>query len=108
MLSNDTGERFALDINASVRTLTAHRSAVTGQTSFNGTFSILSMNAPLNVDGNTVTLDIFVDQSSVEVFTHNGSMSMTNLVFPKTIYNTLTVTGTTYDAQFRRLKSIWN
>ena len=108
MLSNDTGERFALDINASVRTLTAHRSAVTGQTSFNGTFSILSMNAPLNVDGNTVTLDIFVDQSSIEVFTHNGSMSMTNLVFPKTIYNTLTVTGTTYDAQFRRLKSIWN
>lgn len=35
-------------------------------------------------------------------------MSMTNLVFPKSIYNSLTVTGATYDAQFRRLKSIWN
>ena len=45
------------------------------------------MQAPLNTKGTTVTLDLFVDQSSVEIFTENGSMSMTNLVFPKSIYN---------------------
>ena len=70
--------------------------------------SVPSVQVPLNTSGNTVTLDLFVDQSSVEIFTQNGSMSMTNLVFPKSIYNSLTVTGATYDAQFRRLKSIWN
>ena len=107
-LSNDADEKFVFDINATARTLTAHRTSATGQTSFNGTFSVPSVQAPLNTSGNTVTLDLFVDQSSVEIFTQNGSMSMTNLVFPKSIYNNLTVTGATYDAQFRRLKSIWN
>ena len=107
-LSNDVGEKYVIDVNASARTMTAHRTSATGQTSFNGTFSVPSMQAPLNTGGNAVTLDLFVDQSSVEVFTLNGSMAMTNLVFPKSIYNSLTVTGAAYDAQFRRLKSIWN
>ena len=107
-LSNSSDEKYVLDVNASARTLTAHRTSVTGQTSFNGTFSVPSMQAPLYVNGNTVTLDLFVDQSSVEVFTQNGSMSMTNLVFPKSIYNRLTITGTTNEAKVRRLKRIWN
>ncbi len=107
-LSSEADEKFVFDINASALTLTVHRTSATGQTSFNGTFSVPSIQAPLNTAGNNVTLDIFVDQSSVEIFTQNGSMSMTNLVFPKSIYNSLTVTGATYEAQYRRLKSIWN
>lgn len=106
-LSNGSDEKFVLDVNATARTITAHRTSATGQTSFNGTFSVPSIQAPLNTDGNSVTLDLFVDQSSVEVFTNNGSMSMTNLVFPKSIYNSLSVTGATYEAQVRSLKSIW-
>ena len=108
ILSNSSNEKFVLDINASARTLTAHRTSATGLTSFNGTFSIPSMQAPLCINGSTVTLDLFIDQSSVEVFTQNGSMSMTNLVFPKSIYNRLAITGTTVEAQVRRLKRIWN
>ena len=106
-LSNGSDEKFVLDVNATARTITAHRTSATGQTSFNGTFSVPSIQAPLNTDGNSVTLDLFVDQSSVEVFTNNGSMSMTNLVFPKSIYNSLSVTGATYEAQVRSLKRIW-
>ena len=106
-LANDAGETFSFDISPSARTLTAHRTAATGKTSFNGTFSIPSMNAPLCVTGNEVTLDIFVDQSSVELFTQQGTMAMTNLVFPQTIYNRLSVSGATYTAQARRLNSIW-
>lgn len=106
-LSNSSDEKFAVDINATARTLTAHRTSATGQTSFNGTFSIPSMQAPLNTVGDHVTLDFFVDQSSVEIFTQNGSMSMTNLIFPKSIYNSLNVTGATYEAKIRGLKSIW-
>ncbi|MBO4658151.1 MAG: glycoside hydrolase family 32 protein [Prevotella sp.] len=107
-LSNSSGEKYVLDINASSRTLTTHRTSATGMASFNGSFSIPSMQAPLNVNSDNVTLDLFVDQSSVEIFTQNGSMSMTNLVFPKAIYNHLTITGTTVEAQVRRLKRIWN
>ena len=107
-LSNSSDEKYVLDINTSARTLTAHRTSATGQATFNGTFSVPSMQAPLCVNGSTVTLDLFIDQSSVEVFTQNGSMSMTNLVFPKSLYNRLTVTGTAYEAQIRRLQRIWN
>ena len=102
-LSNDADETFSFDISPSAGTLTAHRNAKSGATAFNGTFSIPSMSAPLCVEGNEVTLDIFVDQSSVEIFTQQGTMSMTNLVFPQTIYNSLTVSGATCKAQFRTL-----
>ena len=106
-LSNSSDEKYVLEINASDRTLRARRTSATGQSGFNGTFSVPSIQAPLNTEGDTVTLDIFVDQSSVELFTQNGSMAMTNLVFPKSIYNMLTVTGATHEAKVRKLKSIW-
>ena len=106
-LSNDQGEQFSFDISGSARTLTAHRTGTSGLTSFNGTFSIPSMNAPLCVEGNSVTLDVFVDQSSVEIFTRQGTLSMTNQVFPSSIYNHLTVAGADCEAQFRQLNRIW-
>ena len=106
-LSNEQGEKYVLDVNATARTVAVHRNAQTGRTNFNGTFSIPSIQAPLNTAGNMVTLDLFVDQSSVELFTENGSMSMTNLVFPQSIYNTLTITGADCEAQVRQLKRIW-
>ena len=105
-LSNGSDEKFTIDINAAARTLTAHRTSVTGKTSFNGTFSIPSMQAPLNVTGDAVTLDIFVDQSSVEIFTQEGTMSMTNLVFPQSIYDQFSISGTDCTAKYRPLSSI--
>ena len=106
-LGNSFNEQYVLELTASSRTLTAKRNAATGNTSFNGFFSVPSMRAPLNTTGDEVTLDIFVDQSSVGIFTENGSMAMTNLVFPKEIYNRLTVTGTNFVAQYRELNSIY-
>ena len=107
VLSNSADERYSIDINAAARTLTAHRTASSGKTSFNGSFSIPSMQAPLKAEGNTITLDIYVDQSSVEILTKDGTMSMTNLVFPQTIYDRLSTTGADCDAQVRTLSSIW-
>ena len=106
-LSNEKGEKYVIDINANARTVAAHRNASTGDTKFNGNFSLPSINAPLNVEGNTVTLDLFVDQSSVEMFNQEGTMSMTNLVFPQSIYNHLSVTGAEFKAQVRTLETIW-
>ena len=87
--------------------LTVRRTSATGKTNFNGTFSVPSMRAPLNVSSTTVTLDIYVDQSSVEIFTDGGAMSMTNLVFPQQIYNNLSVSGADFEAQVRPLNRIW-
>ena len=106
-LSNSQDERYVIDINASARTLTAHRTAASGKTSFNGSFSIPSMQAPLNVEGDKVTIDFFVDRSSVEIITKDGTMSMTNLVFPQSIYNQLSVTGADCEMQMRPLSRIW-
>ena len=44
-LSNSFDEKYVLNINAYARTVTAHRTSATGQTSFNGTFSVPSIQA---------------------------------------------------------------
>ena len=107
-LKNKEGQRFVFEINASSKKLIAYRNGSTGKSDFNGNFVIPSLEAPLNVFGHTVTLDFFVDQSSVEILTENGSMSMTNIVFPSSIYNVLSVEGAYFTAQIRQLRSIWN
>lgn len=106
-LSNSKDEKFVIDIRSSDRTLTARRNAATGRVDFNGSFSIPSMQAPLNVEGNTVVVDLFVDQSSVEIVTQDGAMSMTNLVFPTSIYDQLTISNANCSAQLRSLSRIW-
>ncbi|SEA14029.1 fructan beta-fructosidase [Xylanibacter ruminicola] len=107
-LGNSNNEKYVIDVNASSRTIAVHRNASTGKTNFNGSFSIPSMQAPLNTDGSTVVLDIFVDQSSVEITTQDGTMSMTNLVFPQSIYDRVSFAGTSPTAQVRSLSRIWN
>ena len=106
-LSNANGEKYVMEVNATRRTIAAHRTSQTGKTSFNGSFSVPSTTAPLNTDGSSVTLLLYVDQSSVELLTENGSMSMTNLVFPTSIYNQLTVEGADSECQVRELKRVW-
>ena len=106
-LANAEGELFSFDINGASRSLTSHRTSKSGQTSFNGTFSVPSMRAPLNVEGNEVTIDLYVDQSSVELLSNHGAMSQTMLVYPSSIYNQLSVSGATATVRVRQLKSIW-
>ena len=53
-----------------------------GTTGFNPLFtSVDSAPVTLNADG-TVTLRIYVDRSSVEVFTQGGQRTITDQVFP--------------------------
>ena len=49
-------------------------------------------------------LCIFVDRSSVEIFNSDGTMAMTNIVFPKEPYNIISGPA---DISYRDLKSIW-
>ena len=106
-LSNAHDEKFVIDIRTSDRMLAVHRNSSTGQTNFNGSFSIPSIQAPLNVEGTTVQVDLYVDQSSIEITTQDGAMSMTNLVFPQSIYDQLTISNANSTAQVRSLSRIW-
>ena len=106
-LSNGDGEKFIVDVYAGSRILTVKRSGVTGTVSFNGTFALPSIQAPLFTEGETFILNLFVDQSSVELFNGDGTLSMTNLVFPKSLYNQLSVTGNAVESKVRDLNRIW-
>jgi fructan beta-fructosidase len=59
------------------------------------------------VEGSNVVIDLFVDQSSVELLTQDGAMSMTNLVFPQSIYDHLSFSNANGSAQVRPLSRIW-
>ena len=102
---HSSDEKFVIEIYASDRSLAVKRSGATGKTF--GNFSIPSIQAPLNVEGDHVEIDLFVDQSSVEILSKDGAMSMTNLVFPQSIYDNLTMTNSDCTAKVRSLSRIW-
>ena len=106
-LVNNEGEHLDYTLNAATRSIIAHRNKQTGATAFSGNFSLPSVVAPLNTSGNTVILRFYIDQSSVELFTADGSMAQTLLVYPKSIYNRLTVDGKPATGRVRTIKSIW-
>lgn len=107
ILKNDADESLDMTLNAATKQLVTHRTGKSGDSSFANTFSVSSIKSPLNVDEDHVVLDIFVDRSSVEVFTESGSMVQTNLVFPSKIYDRLIVEGQALKAKVRELKSVW-
>lgn len=104
VLSNVKGEKLVIDLNSAARKLLVRRNAATGNVSFAGNFSYPAVSAPLFTDKKTLSLDIYVDQSSVEIFSDDGTLVMTNLVFPSSVYNMCDASGS---AKVRTLKSIW-
>lgn len=103
-LSNEKGEKLVMELNSGAKKLIVRRNAATGDVSFSGSFSLPSIQAPLNTDAKEVVLNVYIDQSSVEIFSADGTLAMTNLVFPTSIYNRCTASGS---AKVRTLKSIW-
>ncbi len=107
-LQNGQGEKLSFDVSPSERAIIGHRTSASGRTNFNGTFSVPSMRAPLNVEGDEVLLDFYIDQSSVELLSNHGAMSQTTLVYPTSVYNSVSVSGPApVTLRVRSLKSIW-
>ena len=88
-LSNGSKERVVLDYDAETASLDCDRRH-SGQCSFSDAFPTV-VTAP--VHGSLRTLRIFIDKSSIEVFDADGRLSMTNLVFPSSPYNRISVKG---------------
>jgi fructan beta-fructosidase len=105
-LSNDSGQEFVIEYKAALKRIIVKRTSKCGDTSFSGAFSIASINAPINIVGNSTILNIYVDQSSVEIFTEDGTTAITCLVYPSSIYNKFTSSASS-ETKVRNFKSIW-
>ena len=90
-LSNPAGERVVMTYDAAAHTLSFDRTQA-GASDFSQDFPAVTVAPTYEADG-TVTLDIFVDRSSIEVFANGGKSVMTNLVFPGAPYTTLNISG---------------
>lgn len=106
-LSNEDGEEYAIFIDAQERYIYCNRSTKSGKTQFSLLFAVPSMSAPIETEGDTMELNIVVDQSSVEVFADRGASCFTNTVYPKSIYRILTINGQVYDLKTRTLQTIY-
>lgn len=104
ILSNSRREKLYITLDSGAKQLSVRRNAATGDVSFNGNFSCPAVQSPLNCDRSALSLDIYVDQSSVEIFSDDGTLVMTNLVFPSSIYDMCSTSGS---AKVRTLRSIW-
>jgi sucrose-6-phosphate hydrolase SacC (GH32 family) len=110
VLSNQKGERFAINVDLKNRTVTLDRSQ-SGDVAFSENFA-----APMNVEiaesADACSLKLLADRSSVEIFLNDGRTAMTSLVFPTTPYTRLTIEGdssiTLQSADIFGLESIWS
>ncbi len=101
-LSNEKGEKSILTYAPNYETLSFDRRE-SGIVDFSQDFPAITLTPTFN-GGKNLGLRIFVDRSSIEVFANEGKGVMTNLVFPTTPYNKLTITTDGGNAKVRNLK----
>lgn len=101
-IANKSGEFVTMRFNPSNHTLSFDRRH-SGIVDFSQDFPAVTV-APTFDNGKKVSLRIFIDKSSMEVFGNNGKFVMTNLVFPNEPFSTLSVTADGGNARIENLK----
>lgn len=99
-LENAKGEKLNMHIDVQRKQFVMERSE-SGLTDFSRDFPALTV-APMD-DVSDISLRIFVDRSSIEVFGQDGRFVMTNRVFPTLPYDALTFSHTRGSYQVRTL-----
>ncbi len=102
VLSNAKGEKAILSYNPQAHTLSFDRRQ-SGIVDFSENFPAVTTTPTHEVKGK-ISLRIFIDRSSVEVFANNGEAVMTNLVFPTAPYSTLGIAAKGGKAKVSNLK----
>lgn len=100
--SNDKGEKSILTYSPAKETLAFDRRE-SGIVDFSNDFPAVTV-APTFNGGRSLPLQIFVDRSSMEVFANDGKCVMTNLVFPNSPYNKLTISAQGGSAKVKNVK----
>lgn len=101
-IANNAGEFVTLDYNPSNRTLSFDRRR-SGIVDFSQDFPAVTIAPTFENDGK-VSLRIFIDKSSMEVFGNDGKFVMTNLVFPTQPYSTVSIASTGGNAKIEKLR----
>lgn len=102
VLSNKAGDRVVMRYNSADRTISFDRRE-SGIVDFSESFPAVTV-APTFEKNGKVTLRIFIDRSSIELFGNDGRFVMTNIVFPNEPYNTLSVSSAGGNARLNNLK----
>lgn len=100
-LSNSDGGKVAMTYDAVAHTLSFDRTK-SGVVDFSQDFPAVTV-APTFETDNRISLRIFIDRSSIEVFGNNGNFVMTNLVFPTIPYTRLSVSARGGNAKIENL-----
>ncbi len=101
-LANEAGEKVIMTYNPSTSELSFDRKE-SGIVDFSQDFPAITV-APTHSDGKSISLRIFIDRSSIEVFEKDGRFAMTNLVFPNSPYSRMTVKSTGGNSRLSNLK----
>lgn len=102
MLSNTKGEQSVITYDPAAKTCSFDRTR-SGITDFSRDFQAVTV-APVLNDSKNLSLRIYVDRSSIEVFGNDGQFCITNLVFPEDPYDTLSISTKGGNAVVRNLK----
>ena len=101
-IANNADESVTLRYNSSDHSLSFDRRH-SGIVDFSQDFPAVTV-APTFENDKKISLRIFIDKSSMEVFGNNGKFVMTNLVFPTMPYSTLSISATGGSAKIENLK----
>ncbi len=101
-LANNAGEKVVLTYDPATSRLSFDRKE-SGIVDFSQDFPAITV-APTYNDGKTLSLRIFVDRSSIEVFEKDGRFVMTNIVFPNSPYSYMSVKANGGKARVSNLK----
>lgn len=102
VLSNSVNEKVVMTYNVGDNNLSFDRRQ-SGITDFSQDFPAVTF-APTHSQNGKLSLRIFIDRSSIEVFEKDGKFAMTNLVFPNAPYSNFSVTSDGGNAKLVNLK----
>ena len=107
-LANSKNEVFDIVLDKAKQQVRINRNQ-SGETAFSNEFPV-DIVAPAQIN-EKVSLRLVIDQASVELFMDGGLLEMTNIVFPKEIYNQVHIKSDqvipVISSKVRNLKSIW-
>lgn len=101
-LANNAGEKVVMLYDVAAHTLSFDRRE-SGIVDFSQDFPAVTV-APTFEENGKISLRIFIDKSSIEVFGNDGRFAMTNLVFPENPYTSLSISSTGGNARIDNLK----
>ena len=101
-LANDKDEKVVMRYDAKNRTMSFDRRE-SGIVDFSQKFPAVTVSPTFENNGK-ITLRLFIDRSSIELFGNNGRFVMTNLVFPTSPYSTLAIQSKNGNAKLNDIK----